>query len=279
MNQTVRTWLVANAASGSNSDEDVRAVITALEAAGRAPTRVVDIASELPPRRDQLADVDLLVLFAGDGTVNGIVNTLDGWPGRVLVLPGGTSNLLSRALHGERDAPAIIASLDAMRPVRRSIIRTSQGAALIELLAGPGAMWSDVREGLRDGELADIADSAVTAARESVNGPMVSIVEPRIGRDEGYAGVRLTPEAGGIAVSGYGAQGIADYVRQGLALLMRDFRDGPHDKLGLHQRIACRSAEDAPMALMIDGERATGTALETFSLAPLGVDLLSSTDG
>ena len=61
-----------------------------------------------------------------------------------------------------------------------------------------------------------------------------------------------------------GAETIADYARQGVALLRRDFREGPHDELGWHRAIVCRSSD--PIELMIDGERATGSCEERFEV-------------
>ena len=126
-------WFCANAASGSNDDEAVRAVLEAFASAGASPARVVDVPSHGAPSLDEVtrAGIDLIAVFAGDGTVNAVVGGLEGWGGKVLVLPGGTANLLSRALHGERTATEIVAALPGLQPVRRPCIRTGAGLALI----------------------------------------------------------------------------------------------------------------------------------------------------
>jgi hypothetical protein len=270
-------WLVVNSASGSNDQAAVAALRNALTQAGRMPARILDIQSDTLPDIAALAEagVGVLAVFAGDGTINGLVTSLAGWDGEVLVLPGGTANLLSRTLHGDHDAAHIAASLPSLRPVRRHAVRCSQGLALIELLAGPGAVWSDVREGLRGGDIAEVAATGAEAVRQSIAGPMVLLHEPPLGRDGGYAGVRMTPDAGAIGISGYGAETFGDYLLQGLALLKRDYRDGPHDTLGRHGEVVCRSSDGAPIELMIDGERRTGGSEERFSLAELAVDLLA----
>jgi hypothetical protein len=274
----MNTWLCVNAASGSYTDEAIRAVAQALESAGAAPRRVIDVPNEgaPPPAELDRAGIGRIVVFAGDGTLNCVVAALEGWRGEVLVLPGGTANLLSHALHGEREAEEIARDIATLRPVRRSCIRTSQGTALIEVLAGPGATWSDVREGLREGDLPEIAASSLTAIRQSTTGPMVAIADPPLGRPEGYSGIRLEAAAGGMLVEGYGTDTVADYLLQGLALLRRDFRQGPHEEFGPAREIVCRSLGDGPIELMIDGERRTGGGEERFSLAELEVNLLAS---
>lgn len=278
MTQDRIVWLVVNSASGSNDEEANARIEQALAASGCAPARIIDIQSESCPDIAALraANVGMVAVFAGDGTINSLIGGLDGWEGQALVLPGGTANLLARALHGEREAEDIAAHCSALRPIRRSAIRSSQGVALIEVLAGPGAVWSDVREGLRDGDVMEVAATSAEAVRQSIAGPMIHLREPPVGREAGYAGIRLVPEDGALAVSGYGAEGLGDYLRQGVALLMRDYREGPHDDLGRHSEVLCHCGEDNAIELMIDGERRTGTAQERFSLAELGVDLLAT---
>lgn len=277
------TWLVVNGASGSNAEDSAVSLAEALSQAGRRPTRVIDLQHDECPDRAAAegAGVGLLAIFTGDGSANAIITRLEGWAGDVLLLPGGTANLLASDLHGSEQAEAIVAALGAGRlsAPPRQVIRCSQGAALIEILAGPGATWSDVREGLREGDIGEIAETALEAARQSTAGPMVRIAYPELGREEGYSGVRMAPMGDTMTVDGYGAQNVADYVRQGIALLRRDFREGPHDELGRHQTVLCRSIDGSPIELMVDGERLTGLPEERFSLAPLGVRLLAMRHG
>jgi len=273
-----KAWLAVNGASGSNAEDRVAALRQAL-----SPERVVDLQDHGAPGRAALeaAGVDLLAVFTGDGSANAIVTALEGWAGEVLVLPGGTANLLACDLHGEEGPEAIVAALHEGRltALPRHVVRCSQGAALIEVLAGPGANWSDVREGLREGDLGAVAETTIEAAKQSAAGPMVHCIAPRMGHDDGYSGVRFSPVGDRMTVDGYGAKNVVDYVKQGIALLRRDFREGPHDELGLHREVVCASIDGSPIELMIDGERRTGAPEERFSLAPLGVNLLALRHG
>jgi hypothetical protein len=278
MDKPPLTWLCANEASGSNDPAALDELKQALERAECAPARIVDISSDDVPTRRELdaAGVGLLAVFTGDGTLNAVAASCEGWGGQVLVLPGGTANLLSHALHGDRSACEIVSALPRAKVVRRSCIRNAAGTALVEVLAGPGATWSDVREELREGNIGGIAATSLTAIRESTLGPMVAMAVPPVGRDEGYAGLRLEPHDGGIAVEGYGAATIGDYLKQGIALLRREFREGPHDDLVVAPVIVCRSLGEEPVELMIDGERHTGGNEERFVLDRLDLNLLAT---
>jgi diacylglycerol kinase family enzyme len=97
-----RTLLINNSNSGNANALEDGALTCALEAAG---FDVVGTASlpddDLPSLSDLMAhDIQTLAICAGDGTVSSICAKLAGWSGDVLVLPGGTMNLLSRRLHG-----------------------------------------------------------------------------------------------------------------------------------------------------------------------------------
>lgn len=276
-------WLVVNSASGSNDDTAQAALIKTLTAYGLAPARVIDCSAESLPTRTALeaGGVATLAVFTGDGTVGALLPPLEGWGGQALVLPGGTTNLLAKMLHQPCETDLIIAefSSGAARPGQRPCIRLPDHTALCEVLAGPGAKWSDVREGLREGDVSTVAVTAIDAVKESAGGAMVLIAEPALGHEEGYAGVRLAPAPDGLIVDGYRSDGVADYLKQGLALLQRDFREGPHDELGTHPQLLCRSADGAPIELMIDGERVTGAAEVRFSLAILALNLLATGNG
>ena len=283
MTRAPTLWLVANSASGSNDDAALTSLIERLQTAGHPPARVIDVSNDDLPRREELerAEVATLAVFTGDGTIGALLPPLEGWGGQVLVLPGGTTNLLARMLHDPCEVETIIAAFAGgqARIVRRPCIRWAGPTALCEVLAGPGAKWGDVREGMREGDLGAVTSTALDAVKDSAGGAMVRIAEPAMGHEEGYAGVRIAPADRGLDVSGYRADGVADYLKQGLALLQRNFRDGPHDDLGAHPELLCSSVNDTPIELMIDGERATGRREERFSLATLRLDLLATGNG
>ncbi|GAO53807.1 diacylglycerol kinase family protein [Novosphingobium sp. MD-1] len=279
MDRTPPIWLVANAASGSNSDDALDDLMARLAATGREPARVVRFPDDALPARADLdrEGIGMLAVFTGDGTVNAQCTRLYGWQGDVLVLPGGTQNLMAKALHGEDvSVEGVVAALEqgSLSSTRRRLIRCAQGDALCEIVAGPGAVWADVREEIRDGDLGGIATSLGEAIRRSASDPGVTIVEPATGREEGYPALRLHPGAAGMAVDAYGPQDIAGIAQQAGAILRRDFRTGPHDKLGEHDRVRCRS--DEPIELMIDGERRTGSREVTFEIMDCDVNFLSS---
>lgn len=275
-------WLVCNAASGSNDADAVRGVKEALAEGGFKVARTVSFPDEPAPAPVQLdaAGAGVLAIFGGDGTMHAAIARVFGWSGAVLPLPGGTMNMLSKRLHGDVPAPEIISRLaDApLRRVRLCIVRTRHGMGLSGVLAGPGAIWNEVREAMRAADLIEFVATTREAIHHSANGPKVVCEEVDCGREEGYSAITVTPHHDGLQANGYYAETLGDYAGQGIALLNRNFRKGPHDELGRHPRIRLVCPDGEPMGLLIDGEPFDGHALEEFALATCDVDLIATTD-
>lgn len=273
-------WLVVNDASGSNDDQATATLKRRCMAAGLTPERIVRFPEQALPAAAELdrAGIGLVAVFAGDGTVNALVNTLAGWRGAVLVLPGGTMNLLYHRLHGEREAKDVLRLVGSgeTRFVRPGVVCCRAGTALADLLAGPGTRWYDVREAMREADVLAVAGGAAQALGETLVTPGIVCREPAIGREEGYRLAMLTPTDEGIRLSGFYAETPAEFVEGGWALLRRRFREGPHDELGLVDRITLASTAGEPFGILIDGEKAQSREAEEFRLVPCGVDLLAT---
>jgi hypothetical protein len=280
MGKRIRTWLVCNPDSGGNDEEAIVQLVRALEQAGHDVARRIRFPEEAAPRPDELRAqrVDVLAVFAGDGTVHGVVTGAYGWEGCVLVLPGGTMNLLSKRLHGDIPALEIAERIARAQPrrVRPAVIRSRHGDGLSGVLAGPGAIWNEVREALRASNVPQILTTAKDAIAWSASGPKVICPDVDCPREEGYAAITVNPRESGLEVKGYYADTLGDYAGQGIALLNRNYRDGPHDELGKHGRVRLVCPEGEPMGLLIDGEPLDGGSEELFSLATCGVDLLET---
>lgn len=273
-------WLVTNAASGSNHPEAWGELDGQCAKAGLCIDRTIHFPEEqLPGRRElEASGIGMVAIFAGDGTTNALVTSLYGWDGAILVLPGGTMNFLYHRLHGDRGPEAAIAAVAAgkVRRCRPDIIRSKHGDALSGLLAGPGTEWNEVREALRNLDPIGVASGTAAAIGKSVAAPTIVCADPALGREEGYPLIQFIPEDGRMVLHGYHSETIEDYLAQGLALLKRDFREGPRDDLGEVAQIAIRSMSGEPIGLLIDGEPAESGTRASFKLARCEVDLLAT---
>ncbi|WP_296721831.1 diacylglycerol kinase family protein [Erythrobacter sp.] len=273
-------WLVVNPASGSNEAASAETLAAALQKRGWSVSRTITFPDQpLPtPAALDAAAIAMVVVYAGDGTVNALINGLAGWGGAVLVLPGGTMNLLAKRLHRSLDMDDIfdIVAGGGARRCRPACVRCDGRLALAGLLVGPGTQWNRVRESMRDFALADMAAETIEAIRHTATAPYVLVPESGMAREDGYPLIELTPGEHGIQIDGYYAEDPLDYAGQAWALLRRRFREGPHDRLGMVEALVLSSIDGSPLACLIDGEPAECPSPFRFTVEPCAVDLLAS---
>lgn len=277
-------WLLTNSRSGSNTERAVELLEEHCNEHGCPVARKIGFPDEDLPTAQELdeAGVGRLAIFTGDGTLNAAITGLSGWRGEVLVLPGGTMNLLSKRLHGpESELEQIIqrVSAGAATSVRPLMARCEAGDALAGLLAGPGTSWVDVREAMRDLDIPAIAEGASDAVAETTGGAMVRCISPEVGDQGGYPLIEFTPSHRGIQLDAFHADGAGEFLQQSIALLKRNFREGPHTRLGLFDEVVLEKVDGSPLQVLIDGEPATLGPKAKFTVAPCEVDLLATHHG
>lgn len=135
----------------------------------------VDVRSVAPPTIDDAlqhaaANADVLVVLGGDGTIGGAA-TLCGMTGPYLIpLPGGTMNMLPRALYGPVDwQSALTATLADPRSKTVSGGDAEGHRFYCAAILGAPSLWADAREAVRQGHLIEAVKRAVTATRRSLS--------------------------------------------------------------------------------------------------------------
>lgn len=279
---TRNAWLVYNSNSGSHVDELEETIAAHLAEAGIDFGRSFDCqVQDLPDAAmANESGINTIIVHGGDGTINTMVKRLAGWPGAILPLPGGTANLLCHRLFDQSGWEAILDQFvaDTLKPRRVDAVFCGDHMALSEMLVGPAALWADAREELRRRDVAGIVAATKEASFQSAEGPFVRIVNPTIGREEGYPGIHFSPQAGSIHIRGYAQENFVDLIKQGLAIVTHDFRQGPHDDLGQMPRVMCCSIDGSPMELMIDGERDCAPSGTEFFIGKSAVDIFCNVE-
>lgn len=283
MNGVTPSWLLVNSRSGSNTDAAIDALHSCCARSGFEIKRQIAFPEEDLPTLEDLDDAGIarLVVFTGDGTLNAAITTLYGWGGEIVVLPGGTMNLLCKRLHEDAELDTIVERIasGAYRRIRPLVARCEKGDAMAGLLAGPGTAWASVREAMRDFDLSGMAEGTGDALAETTGGSMVRCLDPNRGHNDGYPLLEFTPGHRGLQLDAFHAEHMGELLQQGFALLRRNFRQGPHTRLGLSDRFVLQSADGTPIEILIDGEPATLPSRATFEVAPCEVDLLATAHG
>lgn len=168
----MKTIALFNPHSGSVSADGGERLQAALENAG---VRGADIIQTNPEdcfgQLMKLAaqQPDLFVVWGGDGTLKGALETIGQITPNLLLLPGGTMNLLPKSIHGEKTWEQIIEGVLAS-PKRKMLPagKVNNELFFCAMLAGAPARFAEARESLRRGELVKAAAEA-RAAIDTLN--------------------------------------------------------------------------------------------------------------
>jgi len=152
-----RTWFITNPHAGSSDAAATDAILAAFAECGQTVVGRTDFPDDALPTLAALAQAsaDTVVLFAGDGTINAAVCALADWDGAILVLPGGTMNMLAKSLHGDAGPADIVAAAHRHgRRIALPFVAAGEHRALVGLIVGPAANWYRARESIRKRRLA-----------------------------------------------------------------------------------------------------------------------------
>ena len=270
--------MAVNINSGSYDEQLCKRVSGALSAEGHEMARLIQCPEcDLPDAAElTAAGVDALAVFGGDGTVNGAMRKAEGWNGHILVLPGGTMNLLARALHGDVDSETIARRYaEGLTRIERIPVAIGEGEiALVGVIAGPTTAWGEVREDMRHLNLTEMPGSIADAWTKTFGGAQVRLD----GEGDPYPALFIQPAPEALEITGFTAEGAGELFAHGLSWLKGDFREGPHDELGQRKSLEIAADDGKPVGLLIDGEESVGSSLCKFRHGLSPVDFVYTQD-
>ncbi|MFY9351780.1 MAG: diacylglycerol kinase family protein [Sphingobium sp.] len=246
-------WFIANPHSGTATAQKCAAIEAifaehGLTLAGRTafPDEPLPDAAAL-----DAAGADTVVLFAGDGTINAALCRLARWDGAILILPGGTMNLLAKALHDSLDVPTIIhAAHERGRRVALPYVEAGPHRAFVGLIVGPAGNWYRAREAARERRVGALLSAARSAWRRTFGRGVRIAGAPGLRR--GYQAVFVTPEPDGLDVAGVDARDWGAIAELGWAWLTGDWVSARAVDHALARTL--RILGSRPVRALFDGE-------------------------
>jgi len=107
---------------------------------------------------------DILIVLGGDGTIRAGAEACTSAGPLLIPLPGGTMNMLPKALYGSLTWQEALAQI-----LRNPTIRTVSGGSIkgrqffIAAIIGAPTLWAKAREALREGDLSGVVEKGVHA--------------------------------------------------------------------------------------------------------------------
>jgi len=248
-----KLWFITNPKSGTATPAKADALATLFAENGLilvGRTAFPDDALPTPESLDA-AGVDTAVLYAGDGTINAAVAALEEWNGAILILPGGTMNLLAKLLHGPADPATIVAAAVAQgRKTALPFVDVAGHRALVGLILGPAANWVRARELVRAGRLRGLVRALRHAWRRSFGRGIRLDGVP--GLKHGAQAVLVSAKAGKLDVAAIDARDFRALANLGWEWLTGDW-------VAASEVTQCHTSQfrtrgDKPALALIDGE-------------------------
>lgn len=258
----IRIGALLNTSSGScdlQAEEDVEAI---LRSEGLSPDRIwcgagdqVDSALAEAKARE----LDLMIVVGGDGTIRAAAEAAGGAGPLLMPLPGGTMNMLPKALYSDRNwREALKATL--LDPV----VQTVHGADanghrffIAAILGGPTRM-AEAREAVRERDLAGALEKGVSALKDALTTGLryqfgnrqdvaesVVVLCPLTSR-------RLSDDEEVLEAAAFKIEGPGDALRLAWNATFRDWRADPTVERAKVRRVDV--ASDEPIPVLLDGE-------------------------
>lgn len=250
-----RAIVVVNERAGSVARDSADQLVAQLRDLGGDVAGVFRSPEEIEPAAAKGAD--LVVVLGGDGTARAAAEMFGAGPALVL-LPGGTMNVLPQALYGSRSWPEALAAAIGHGRIARLVAGDANGKRFfIAAFFGAPTLLARVREAVRDGHLRVAWRRLQNAFQRAFARRLaVRVANGSAARAEAF-GVLCPPYNG--AIEGQALEwvrlnwfGVSDMVRVGLRSVIGAWRDDPSVDFTRNVRGEVRSPGFIPAIL--DGE-------------------------
>ncbi len=151
--ESKRAFVVVNESAGGVGPGARDALTKSLRDAGFRSLDVREEVHKLQECRELAKKADVIVVLGGDGTARAAAEAFAEGP-PMIILPGGTLNVLPHALYGERTWPDALRDALAGGRVRRLVCGKANGARFfVAALFGAPTLLATAREAVRQGKL------------------------------------------------------------------------------------------------------------------------------
>ena len=170
-----RIVAVLNTGSGSCDENSAGHAKAVFDQAGLPQAKIVSVAPGNLEKAldDAVANSEVLVVLGGDGTIAAAASRCGPSGSLLIPLPGGTMNMLPKALYGERAWREALADTLADPRVHEFSGGKAEGRSYFcAAILGAPSLWAKAREAGRTGHLIEAAKRSITAMRQSSSDPL-----------------------------------------------------------------------------------------------------------
>jgi diacylglycerol kinase family enzyme len=284
----LKVGVVINTSSGGCDSNCEREMLDILNGGGIVEAKIwcgeAD-KMELSFKEAALQRLDVLVALGGDGTIRRAAEVCAAQRQYLVPLPGGTMNMLARALYGQiswQDALNKILAAPSAKVLSGGRVADKQ--FLIAAIVGAPTLWAEARESIRERDIGDAIEKG-TAAFQSMFETKVSyfISEVKTGEAEAVAVIcplvseEMSDSEQALEAAAIEVENVGEVI--GL-LTSAAFGKWRHDRnilLTKTNKVRVQSRKDIPA--MLDGEKVNLGRSAEINFVPKAVTVLVPASG
>jgi Sphingosine kinase and enzymes related to eukaryotic diacylglycerol kinase len=222
----------------------------------------------------------VLVVLGGDGTIRTAAQACTGTDTYLLPLPGGTLNMLPRALYGD------VSWQDALRntlaaPSAKALSGGCTGDELffVAAIVGATALWMEARESIREGDIVDAVEKGAVAFQAMFDAKIRYSISPGIAGEADVLAVicplvseEMSDSEQALEAAAIDVESAAELLGLATAAAFGQWRDDESVTLTKTRQVTVQSSRDIP--LFLDGERVKAGKSAEITFVPRAVNVI-----
>jgi diacylglycerol kinase family enzyme len=222
----------------------------------------------------------MLIVLGGDGTIRAAAEACNGTDTYLLPLPGGTLNMLPRALYGDVSWQDALRSTLA-RPCTKALSggRTGDELFFVAAVAGAPGLWMEARESIRERDIVDAVEKSAVALQTMFDTQIRYAISSGTGGEADVLAVicplvseEMSDSEQALEAAAIDVENAAELLGLATAAAFGRWRDDQSVTLTKTRHVTVQSNRDIP--LFLDGERiSVGTKAE-ISFVPNAVNVI-----
>jgi diacylglycerol kinase family enzyme len=224
--------------------------------------------------------LDILIVLGGDGTIRKAAETCTETRPYLIPLPGGTMNMLPRALYGEQSWEEALENILAAPSAKiLSGGRVVNEQFFVAAIVGTPALWVKARESVREGDIIDLIEKGKIALQKTFGTKVRYLISEEMkGEAEGVLLIcpliseKMPASEQALEAAVIEVGSASEVIRLATAAAFGKWRDDRKVHLTKTKRLAVRSSKEIPATL--DGESVNLGIRAEFDFVPRAVTVL-----
>jgi diacylglycerol kinase family enzyme len=224
--------------------------------------------------------LDVLIVLGGDGTIRSAAEACTGTGSYLLPLPGGTMNMLPRALYGDGSWQETLKDTLA-HPTTNTLSagRVTNKLFFVAALVGAPALWIEARESIRKYDLGDAVEKSAIALQKMFDTKVQYVISPQLsGEAEAVAIIcpfvseQMSGAEQALEAAAINMDNAAELLGLATAAAFGNWRHNKTVALSKTKRVIVQSTRDIP--LFLDGERVKAGKMAEIIFVPNAVKVI-----